>query len=242
MKMKKTFYTFSLILCAHFLFAQTTAEEVVEQYLITMGGGMSWKNIEATRQIGTVSMEGVDLPCMILQARPNLTYIELTIDTLNDQKVVDAFDGKTAWARNPFSLSLLPIIKDSTETKEIAADTFEDELVDYEGKGHTIRLDSMETVSGIKCYRIVMYRKMGDEKIFLINAENYSLVMIRSFVGGKKEHPIELYLNSYKEVAGGLLLPKTMDVMVNGEVQRSIKIDKVEINPTFDKKIFSPMY
>ena len=240
--MKKILYTFSLILCAHLLYAQTTAEEVVEQYLVTMGGKMSWKNVEATRQIGTVSMEGVDLPCMILQARPNLTYIELTIDTLNNQKVIDAFDGTTAWARNPFSLSLLPIIKDSTETKEIAADTFEDELVDYETKGHTIRLDGTETINGKNCYRIIMYRKMGDEKIFLINAENYLLMMIRSFVGGKKEQPIELYLNSYKEVAGGLLLPKTMDVMVNGEVQRSIKIDKVEINPKFDKKIFSPMY
>ncbi|MDZ7877205.1 MAG: hypothetical protein U5L45_06020 [Saprospiraceae bacterium] len=241
--MKKNIYTLSMVLCSHVLFAQAiTAEEIVSQYLITMGSGMSWKNVESTRQIGTVSLEGVDLPCMILQARPNLTYIELTIDTLNNQKVVDAFDGKTAWTRNPFSLSLLPVIKDSAETKEIAADTFEDELVDYEAKGHTVRLDSTEIVSGHKCHRLVMYRKIGDEKIFLINAENYSLMMIRSFVAGKKDQPIELHLNSYKEVAGGLLLPKTMDVMVNGEVQRSIKIDKVEVNPKFDRKIFSPMY
>jgi outer membrane lipoprotein-sorting protein len=241
--MKKILYTLNLIMCFNALHAQEpTAEEVVEKYLITMGGGKFWKNIESTRQIGTVSIEGMDLPCMILQARPNLMYIELTLDTVNNQKIVDAFDGKTAWAKNPFTLSLVPIIKDSIETKEVAADAFEDELVDYEAKGHKIRLDSTEIINGKSCFRLVLSRKAGDEKVFLINTENFSLMVIRSFVGGKKENPIELYLNSYKEVAGGLLLPKTMEVMVNGEVMRSIKIDKVEVNPTFDKKIFSPVY
>jgi outer membrane lipoprotein-sorting protein len=238
--MRKILYTISLLFCFQALNAQT-AEEVVEQYLITMGGGKFWKNIEATRQTGIVSIEGMDLPCVILQARPNLMYIELTLDTTNNQKIVDAFDGKVAWARNPFGLSLLPIIKDSAETKEVAADAFEDELVDYEAKGHKIRLDSTEEINGKKCFRIILSRKTGDEKVFLINTENFSLMVIRSFVGGNKDQPIELYLNSYKEVAGGLLLPKNMDVMVNGEVMRSIKIDKVEVNPVFDKKIFSPI-
>lgn len=239
--MRNILYTFSLLFCFNALNAQAfTAEEVVEKYLITMGGGKFWKDIESTRQVGIVSIEGMDLPCMILQARPNLMYIELTLDTTNNQKIVDAYDGKIAWAHNPFTLSLLPIIKDSTETKEVAADAFEDELVDYEAKGHKIRLDSTEEINGKKCFRLVLLRKAGDEKIFLINAENFSLMVIRSFVGGKKDSPIELYLNSYKEVAGGLLLPKTMEVLVNGEVMRSIKIDKVEVNPTFDKKIFSP--
>jgi outer membrane lipoprotein-sorting protein len=239
--MKKILYSIGLLFCLNGLNAQAfTAEEVVEQYLITMGGGKFWKGIEATRQIGIVSIEGADLPCMILQARPNLMYIELTLDTVNNQKIIDAYDGKTAWAKNPFTLSLLPIIKDSVETKEVASDAFEDELVDYEAKGHKIRLDSTEEINGKKCYRLILSRKTGDEKVFLINTENYSLMVIRSFVNGKKDQPIELYLNSYKEVAGGLLLPKTMEVMVNGEVMRSIKIDKVEVNPTFDKKIFSP--
>lgn len=237
--MKKIFYTICLLIGSYSLTAQT-AEEVVEQYLITMGGSKFWKNINATRQIGIVSIEGQDLPCMILQARPNLMYIELTVDTASNQKIVDAFDGKTAWTKNPFTLSLLPIIKDSTETKEVAADAFEDELVDYDTKGHLIRLDSTEDINDKKCFRLILTRKTGDEKIFLINAENFSLMAIRSFSGIRKE-PIELYLNSYKEVAGGLLLPKTMEVMVNGEVMRSIKIDKVEVNPKFDKKIFSPM-
>lgn len=238
--MRKIYYTLPLLLFFNILNAQT-AEEVVEQYLITMGGGKFWKNIEATRQIGIVSIEGMDLPCMILQARPNLMYIELTLDTAENKKIIDAYDGKTAWARNPFTLSMLPIIKDSVETKEVASDAFEDELVDYEAKGHSIRLDSTEEINGKKCFRLVLTRKTGDEKIFLINTENFSLMVIRSFVNGKKDEPIELYLNSYKEVAGGLLLPKTMEVMINGEVMRSIKIEKVEVNPTFDKKIFSPI-
>ena len=238
--MGKILYTFSLLLFFNILNAQT-AEEVVEQYLITMGGGKFWKNIEATRQIGIVSIEGMDLPCMILQARPNLMYIELTLDTTENKKIIDAYDGKIAWARNPFTLSLLPIIKDSAETREVASDAFEDELVDYEAKGHSIRLDSTEEISGKKCFRLILMRKTGDEKVFLINTENFSLMVIRSFVNGKKDEPIELYLNSYKEVAGGLLLPKTMEVMINGEVMRSIKIEKVEVNPIFDKKIFSPI-
>ena len=238
--MRKIRYTFTLLLFFNVLNAQT-AEEVVEQYLITMGGGKFWKNIEATRQTGIVSIEGMDLPCMILQARPNLMYIELTLDTVENKKIIDAYDGKTAWARNPFTLSLLPIIKDSVETKEVAADAFEDELVDYEAKGHSIRLDSTEEINGKKCFRLVLNRKTGDEKVFLINTENFSLMVIRSFVNGNKKEPIELYLNSYKEVAGGLLLPKTMEVMINGEVMRSIKIEKVEVNPIFDKKIFSPI-
>ena len=85
-----------------------------------------------------------------------------------------------------------------------------------------------------------MKRKQGDEKVYFIDGENYITVCVRSFAqtGPAKGQAVETYFSDYKEEKG-LMMPHTLETKMGGQTVVTIKMEKVEINPTIDKKIFS---
>ena len=126
------------------------------------------------------------------------------------------------------------------ETKETAKEQFEDDFIDYKTKGHTVELEGTEEIDGAKCHKLKLKRKVGDEKIYFIDAENFVPLMVRSFVssGPAKGQASETLMSDYKEV-DGLMIAHTMEQKMNGQSQAVIKIDKVELNPKLEKSLFA---
>ena len=216
-----------------------TADDIVEAYLTTMGSAMQWKKIESMRQTGSIVSEGVKMPCTIVQMRPNLNRIDIELP--NNITATDAFDGTVAWQQNPAAGMPYRSKKIPEEIAEAASEVFEDELLDYQAKGHSIELNGLDTMDNINCFKLTLNRKIGDKKIYFIRTDNYSLLNIRSFIvnGVNKGKAIDMFLSDYKEVSGGLLMPHTMDIRFNDMTIRIVKIDKIEINPLIDKKMFN---
>ncbi len=215
-----------------------TSDEIVGKYLKAIGGAENWKKIEAQSMTGYVVVQGMNIPYKAIQARPNLMY---SAGEFQGQKFIEAFDGTVAWMQNPFAGAAKPTKKDAEETAQAAKEPFEDDLIDYTAKGHTLELDAkQEEMDGVKCYKITMKRKQGDEKVYFIDGENYVPVCVRSFAqtGPAKGQAVETYLSEYKE-EGGLMMPHTLETKMGGQTVVTIKMEKIEINPTLDKKIFS---
>lgn len=215
-----------------------TVDEIVGKYLTAIGGAENWKKLNTQSMAGYVVVQGMNIPYTAVQARPNLMY---SAGEFQGQKFIEAFDGTVAWMQNPFAGAPKPTKKDAEETEQAAKEPFEDDLIDYTTKGHTLELDAkQEEMDGVKCYKITMKRKQGDEKVYFIDGENYIPVCVRSFAhsGPAKGQAVETYLSEYKE-EGGLMMPHTIETKMGGETVVTIKMEKVEINPTLDKKIFS---
>ena len=215
-----------------------TADEIVGKYLNAIGGAEKWKKLESQSMTGYVVVQGMNIPYKAIQMRPNLSYSE---GEFQGNKFIESFDGTTAWMQNPFAGAAKPTKKDVEETKEAAKENFEDDLIDYTTKGHTIELASdKEEMDGVKCFKITMKRKQGDEKIYFLDAENYIPVCVRAFAqsGPAKGQAVEMYFSDYKEV-DGLMIPHTLENKVGGQTAVTIKMEKIEINATIDKKIFS---
>ena len=235
--MKKLSILFLFAFAAIASHAQT-ADEIVGKYLKAIGGADNWKKLEAQRMTGFVVVQGMNIPYSMTTAKPNKTY---SAGEFQGQKFIEAFDGTVAWGQNPFAGMANPTKKDAEETKEVAKEQFEDDLIDYATKGHTIELDAkQEEMDGTKCYKLTMKRKQGDEKIYFIDAENSVMVAVRNFAqaGPMKGQAIDTYLSDYKEV-DGLMMPHTMEQKVGGQTAVTIKMDKIELNPTIDKTLFS---
>lgn len=234
--MKKFTLILGLFLTAFMVKAQT-ADEIIEKYIKALGGVEKWKKLESRRETGFVVFQGMNIPFTISSMRPNMTRQE---GDFQGQKFVEAFDGTVAWQCSPFATMNKPTKKTEEETADAAKEPFEDDFIDYKTKGHTVELDGKEEIDGAKCFKLKLKRKVGDEKIYFIDAENYVPVMIRSFAssGPMKGQAVETFLSDYKEV-DGLMIPHTIENKLNGQTGMVIKADKVELNPQLDKTIFS---
>ncbi len=215
-----------------------TADEIVGKYLTAIGGAEKWKKLESQSMTGYVVVQGMNIPYTAIQARPNLVY---SAGEFQGNKFIEAFDGTVAWMQNPFAGAAKPTKKDAEETAQAAKEPFEDDLIDYNTKGHTLELDAkQEEMDGVKCFKLTMKRKQGDEKVYFIDGENYIPVCVRSFAqtGPAKGQAVEIYFSDYKE-EGGLMMAHTLETKMGGQTAVTIKMEKIEINPTLDKKIFS---
>jgi CO dehydrogenase/acetyl-CoA synthase delta subunit len=234
--MKKLMLLAGLFLLTIIAKAQT-ADEVVTKYLSAIGGADKWKKLESMRQTGFVVVQGMNIPFTSTQARPNMTRQE---GDFQGQKFIDAYDGTEAWVQSPWQTMNKPTKKTEEETKEAAKENFEDDFIDYATKGHSIELEGTEEIEGSKCFKVKLKRKVGDEKIYFFDSENYVPLVIRSFIstGPMKGQAVEMVMSDYKEV-DGIMVPHTMEQKMNGQVGMTIKAEKVELNPVIDKTIFS---
>lgn len=233
--MKKITLIIGLFLSVFVAQAQTT-DEIIDKCINAMGGVDKWKKLESIRQSGIVVVQGMNIPFVSSQMRPNLSRQE---GDFQGQKFVDAFDGIIAWHSSPFATMNKPTKKTDEEAAESLIEPFEDDMIDYKSKGHTVDLEANEIVDGIQCFKLKMKRQSGDEKIYFIDAKNYLPLLLRiSSMAPAKTQVVESILSDYKAV-DGLLIPHTIESKINGEAGMVIKADKVELNPKLDKTIFS---
>ena len=143
--------------------AVPNVDTVIAKYVKTIGGADKWKTVESIKQTGFVVVQGMNIPFTAIQARPNLSYSE---GEFQGNKFIDAYDGTVAWTQNPFAGAAKPTKKDEDATKEAAKEQFEDDLIDYKTKGHTVEIAAAtEDKEGTKCFKITMKRKQADDEL-----------------------------------------------------------------------------
>jgi outer membrane lipoprotein-sorting protein len=235
--MKKLTFLLALTLTAFAMKAQT-ADEVVEKYLKAIGGADKWKKLESMIQTAKGEQQGFSFPITVTAMRPNLTKIEADVQGM--KLIPQAYDGTVGWSLNPFAGGNEPTKMDEEMTKEMAKEKFEDDLIDYKTKGHTVALEGTEEAEGTKCFKIKLTLKEGSEKVYFIDVDNYIPIMIRQFAtfGPNKGQASETVLGDYKEVEG-MMMPHSIEQKAGGQTQAVIKVEKIEINPKIDKAIFA---
>ena len=204
-----------------------TVDEIVKNYLENIGGEEAWKKIESMSMSGNSSMQGMSMPVTIQTMTP--TYFKLEID-FQGKKMVQAFDGESAWMINPFG-GTEPTKMDEEQSKEFKKQKFQDEFIDYKGKGHAIELVGTEEVDGAETYKVKMTKKDGDVVFYFFDTENFVPIMMRAFMdsGPAKGQSSETFMSDYQEV-DGLMIPHTTENKVGGTTQFSFTADKIELN------------
>lgn len=212
-------------------------DEILANYFEITGGAEAWQNLNSMRMEATMTQMGMEFPGSIVRARPNKQYLEVNIQ---DQKMIQAYDGENAWWINPFmgGPDAQPMPDEMAE--EFTSEVFEDRFLNYAEKGHTVELLEKKEVDGAMCYELKLTRDTGEEEFTYFDAENFVPIMQKTIVktGPAKGQAVETYFSNYEEVAD-FIVPMYIESRVAGAVQMTITINKVEFDPEIEEGLFT---
>lgn len=216
--------------------ARQTAEEIVARNLEAKGGLDRWKAITSLKMTGTMTIQGKEVPLTIYSKRPNLIRHEMS---LQDFKIVQAFDGERAWAINPMTGGKpqeLP--HDASEMIGSTAE-FDGALVDYKEKGHVVELVGTETLDGVPVNHLKLTRKNGNVQHYYIDTKTGLERRVTQQVdtGAGKAQTLATEMRDFRPV-DGVMIPREIRQLAEGTVIAEMKIENVEINSVSDDSIF----
>lgn len=85
--------------------AAPSLDAIVAKNLQAKGGEAKLKAVQSMKMLGKVTIQGMDLSMLITTKRPNMMRQEMQFQ---DKKIVQGFDGTTAWMINPLMGSEAP--------------------------------------------------------------------------------------------------------------------------------------
>ena len=215
-----------------------TVDEIIAKNVQARGGADKLKSVQSIKSTATMAMgPGMEAPGVLIQKRPALARLELTVQGLT---AVQAYDGKAAWQIMPFmgkKDAELMSADEAKETEEMA--DIDGPLVDYKGKGHQVELLGKEKIEGTDAYKIKATLKNGDVETIYIDSDSYLEIKeeTKRTIRGS-EQVVESAIGDYKEV-NGIMFPFAVESSIKGSPEKQkLTITKVELNVPVEDGIF----
>jgi outer membrane lipoprotein-sorting protein len=221
--------------------AALTVDELIAKNTEARGGRAKLDAVQAMRASGKMSMGPMEAPFVMEWKAPNRMRVDFTVQ---GQTGTQAYDGSTAWMYMPFMGKAEPekMAEEQRADMEEQAD-FLGPLVDYQKKGHQVRLVGKREVEGTDVYDVEMTLKNGSVVHELIDAESFLTIKQESKrKQGDQELELETAIGNYQAV-DGLMLPFSLATTVKGAPAgapaQGITIDKYEFGVSLDDARFA---
>ena len=233
-----------LLLPIAFLFTAAAQEsgpsvdDIVKKSIDARGGLDKIKAIQSVKMTGKFVMGGgqMEAPMTLQIKRPS--FIRMDMD-FQGQKVVQGYDGATAWAINPFTTGAdAQKMGDDDAEGMVEGSDMDGSLIDYKEKGNKVVLVGKEDLAGKPAYKLKIDKKNGKTETVFIDAASFmevKHVALRKMMGNEME--METYVSDFKPV-GGVLMPYVIDSRADGNSVMTINIDKIEPNVSIDDATF----
>jgi len=238
MKIKSIFLGLVLILISGGILYSQSIDEILEKYYETMGGLERLRTVKSMKKMGKyifVAQGGWEMSMTMWYKTPNKIKTE---GLVRDQKIIQAFDGKTAWYIHTLSGVTEPELMSEEQANETKNNLDLYPLVDYRNKGHKLELLGKEVLDGIEVFKTKLTRKSGSEVIYFIDGKNGMVLRDNSTVTrGEADFIAERILGDYRKV-DWLLVPFSIEGRVDGNTMLKILWEKVEINLEMNDSIF----
>ena len=241
MKQLTLLFVFAL-LCIVPLRAQSvddapSAEEIAAAYVESIGGADAWMQLASLRMNGKVSMQGMTFPVTMTTAAGDKNRFEMDIQ---GNKMVQAYDGETAWQYFPMQGITEPKVMTDEEATDLKESPFLDVFINYADRGYTLESVEGKEVEGTPTYGIQVTNDEGFDRIYYFDTESMVplLVTYTARSGQMKGVAMESYMSDYEEIEG-LVVPMFMQQKMNGTEMMSITFDEVTLDPELDAAFFS---
>lgn len=208
--------------------AALTAEELVGKNLEARGGRERLAAVTSVHTVGTVRLGGsLEAKTEAWGLVPGAIRTELSLQGMT---AIQAWDGKEAWAVQPFRGRKDPQKLSDDDAKGLveAADLV-GPLVDYARKGNKIEYLGTEDVDGTDAHKLRVTLKNGDVQYLYLDPDHFLEIRVvthRMVRGQEQVQTVDL--GEYEKV-DGLYFPF--------EVGRG-HLDKMELNVPVDSKMF----
>ncbi len=232
----KTLISKALLLIAFsamslFSYAQS-ADEIIQKYVDAIGGKDKWKQIKSLKTDGHIEIQGIQIN--FTQQAINGGRVRVDAE-FQGQKIIDITTPAKGWSQNPFGgrSSLEPISAEELQQKLDDLD-LQDEFIDYAEKGSSVEFLGKDEEDGNEFYKIRMVTKNKNETVYFFDVNTYLIYKEEKMVKQQgQEMKVTSKLLDYKAIPFGVKIPHKTDQM--GQI---IVLDKMEVNPAIDTKIF----
>ena len=236
--MSRLAFALSLFAVSAVAHAQTV-DEIVAKNLQAKGGAEKWGSVTSVKMTGKIAAQGQEMPLTMYAKRPNMNRQEIS---LPDGRIVQAFDGTTAWVINPMTGSdqPQPMPGGAADLMKNSAD-FDGALINYKTKGHTIELVGKEKLADKEVYHLKVTMKGGQVQHYFLDAQS-GLELKTSAeadmaMGSGMKQTLDTEMSNYK-AEGGIMLPHTVKYFVNGKPTVEMTVTVVEFNQAVDDAMF----
>ena len=214
-----------------------TVDDVVRRYLEARGGLVKLRAVQSLRLTGTMELPGVSAPFVLELKRPGKMRTEFTVE---GQKGIRAWDGRTAWQQLPLP-GERPQLMDAEDAAEARAEADVDfsPLVDAATKGYTVELVGRDRLPGGDTFKLIVRGKDGPPRTMHLDVRTHLVVQTldRRLVDGQ-EVEFVTEIGDYRSV-DGLVFPHRIEVGPKGSPERQrLVVRKVEIDPPLDDARF----
>lgn len=217
--------------------AAETADDVIARNIAARGGMEKIKAIQSVDMKIKANQQGLEFPGKLEWKRPDKVRLEMTIQ---GKTMVQAYDGKTAWAIMPFLGSPDPQAMPADEAKDMVEQADMDgPIVDYKAKGNTVELVGREDVEGSPADKLKVTWKNGDVTYVYVDVES-GLAVKETTRRKQKGSEIEIdsYMTNFKPVEG-VLFPFAIENKVQGKSIGQFTIEDVKPNVAIDDAAFA---
>ncbi len=241
--MKKLFTVLLFSMMATFAWSQTV-DEILGKYFESVGGMQKMKDIKTLRMKGKMVTPQGDVVMEMCRKAPN--KMSQTIDVMG-QKIIQAYDGQTAWMLNPFAGDAKPQKLPAEQAGSMLEQAnMEDPFIDYAKKGYEVTYEGTGDVDGVKCYivKLVKNKGKGDAETtssYYLDGDTYLPLMVKQKMnaGAMGMVEVDAIMSDYRDAGDGIMMPFSMEQKMGGQTGQSIKFDTIEINQEIADDIFT---
>ncbi len=241
MKIIKTLFILLLFVAAVPTQAQDiTADEIINNYLETIGGADAWAKVKGTKRVGVLKMQGMEIP--FTEHMYTDGKMSMEIDLSGNKMVWAAYDGETLWQRNQMTMLAEKSDSEATANFKREMKDFPSPFLNYADKGYSIELLGTETVDGTECYKVQLTKDQtmvngeaqDNKPIFYFDTETFVPIIVETTIpiGPMAGQKMKAAMGDYQEV-NGLYFP-----FVSGSDMQSEVVSEIEVNPEVDASIF----
>jgi hypothetical protein len=228
-------------LCAAAGLPAQTADEIIANYVKTIGGMERLEAIHTLKKSGKyTSGSGLEAKVVEESKRPDLIRQEFILQGMTG---ITAYDGKTGWKIEPWQgkKDVEPLGEE--EMKQILEDAdFDGPLVRWKEKGNKVEFVGMEPVEGTDAYKLKVTLKAGDVQYFFMDTDHFVPIKVektRMVRGAPRES--ETTIGDYKEVSG-VYFPHSFESGPKGSASRAkVVYEHMEANVPLDDSLFRPL-
>ncbi|MEM6770956.1 MAG: hypothetical protein AAF597_10260, partial [Bacteroidota bacterium] len=208
-----------------------------DAYIENTGGKDAWLAIQAMKIHGKASMQGMEFPITMTTAMGNKQHLEVDVQ---GQKIVQAYDGETAWQIMPFQGVTEPTPMDEDQAQQMKDTKFLSEFINTEARGFMLKSVEGKELEGTPTYGVQVTHADGYDVTYYFDQEYMIPIMSTSPIksGPQKGAMMETYMSDYQE-QGDVMMPMFMEVKFNGETIQKITLEGAELNPEIKDAMFS---
>jgi hypothetical protein len=219
-----------------------SAQDIVNKYLVAMGGKEKLQAINSLYQEGIAVLEnGAQLASRSWRVYDRIYRQEVVMPA---GKVVIVVTPKQGWSSGPGTGGLFKPLTDAQFKSMRPEIDPGGPLVDYAAKGNKLELTGKDTVNGTPCFRLKVYFPAGGSTTFSIDART-GYILRASHPGGNvlgtilpglgpEGHPdaeVVTEYSDYKVIPGGYVFPHAITLSPYGA---RVTITKIEVNGYVD--------